>query len=159
MVNLPARSESVTIAAEPAAVWSAVTDLRAMARRSPELVGMWSFGRLKVGRSTVNLNRRGWFVWPTFSTITALTAPSPTTPGRFAFAVWPTDVEWSYEVAADGAGTRLSESRTAVIDPSLVVRATAKLALGGQAGHDDEIVDGMRATLDAIGSELSGPRA
>lgn len=155
MVNLPARAESVTIAAEPAAVWSAVTDLKAMARHSPELVGMWPLGRVRVGRSTVNLNRRSWFFWPTFSRVTAFTAPTATAPGRFAFTVWPTDVEWSYSVEPQADGTVLTERRTAVIDPSWVVRATAKFALGGQDGHDVEICDGMRATLGAIKGELS----
>jgi hypothetical protein len=154
MVNLPARSESITVPAAPAAVWSQVTDLRAMARRSPELVGMWVLGRPGPGRWSVNLNRRGWFCWPTIGRIVAWSAPDGDGRGRFAFTVWPTDVEWSYEVEATETGTRLTERRTAVVDPSLVVRLTARLALGGQEAHDDELVDGMRATLAAIEADV-----
>jgi hypothetical protein len=155
MVNLPARSEFIDVAAPPVVVWAAVTDLKAMSRRSPELVGMWPLGGLRAGRLTLNLNRRGWFFWPTLSRITDFTAPTPNSPGRFAFSVWPTDVEWSYEVQPQGDSTRLTEARTAVIDPSIAVRATAKFALGGQEGHDDEIIDGIQATLTAIKGELS----
>lgn len=155
MVDLPARSESIMLAAPPAEVWAAVTDLKAMARRSPELVGMWVLGGLRIGRWSVNLNRRGWFLWPTTSRITDHVSPTAETPGRFAFTVWPTEVEWSYEVQEQGTGTLLTERRTAVVDPSLVVRATARLALGGQAGHDDELIDGMKATLAAIEADLA----
>ncbi len=154
MVDLPALSESIVVTSPPPAVWAAVTDLDAMARRSPELVGMWLFGKPRVGRSSVNLNRRGLFLWPTFSSITQFAAPTDTTPGRFAFSVWPTDVEWSYEITPHGTGTLLTERRTAVVDPSLAIRITARLALGGQEGHDAEIRHGMVTTLAAIESDL-----
>lgn len=154
MGDQPAREVSLVVSATPQATWDAVTDLRAMSRRSPELVGMWVLGSPRAGRFTLNLNRRGWFFWPTTSRITDLTAPSDGAPGRFAFSVWPTDVEWSYEVSEHADGTLLTERRTAVVDASLVVRATARLALGGQDGHDDELVDGMRATLAAIEADV-----
>ncbi|MGA8852423.1 MAG: SRPBCC family protein [Aeromicrobium sp.] len=159
MSNQPALEVSIVLDAAPADVWAAVTDLKAMRRRSPELVGTWFLGAPRVGRRGINLNRRKAFFWPTLSRISQWTAPSDATPGVFGFHVWPTDVEWSYEVAPEGAGTRLTERRTAVVDPSLMVVATAKLALGGQDGHDAELVDGMQATVDAIAAELSPSRA
>lgn len=159
MSNQPAREASIVLDAPPAEVWAAVTDLTAMRRRSPELVGMWLMGAPKVGRRGINLNRRKGFFWPTTSRISQWLPPTATSDGVFGFEVWPSRVEWSYEVAPDGTGTRLTERRSAVIDPSLVVRATAKLALGGADGHDAELQDGMHATLAAIQSELSGQRA
>lgn len=159
MSTQPAREASISLHTPPADVWAAVTDLKAMRRRSPELVGMWLLGAPRVGRRGINLNRRKGFFWPTTSRISQWTEPTATTAGVFGFDVWPTNVEWSYEVAPQGTGTLLTERRSAVIDPNLVVRATAKLALGGQDGHDAEMHDGMRATLAAIESELSGSRA
>lgn len=155
MGDQPAREVSVVVPATTQQTWDAVTDLKAMRRRSPELVGMWVLGSLRTGRFALNLNRRGWFMWPTTSRITDFTPPGGAQHGRFAFTVWPTDVEWSYEVAEHPDGALLTERRTAVVDASLVVRATARLALGGQDGHDAEIADGMQATLDAIKDELS----
>ncbi len=159
MTDQPARDVSISLAAPPADVWSAVTDLRAMRRRSPELVGMWLLGAPRVGRRGINLNRRKGFVWPTTSRITQWTPPTATSAGVFGFDVWPANVEWSYEVVPEGAGTRLTERRSAVVDPNLVVKATARFALGGSDGHDAELVDGMKATLAAIETELSGPPA
>lgn len=152
----PPLESSVDIAAAPDAVWAAVSDVRAMKRRSPELVGMWLFGRPKVGRLGVNLNRRRGFVWPTTSRITRWKPPSNDNGrGAFTFHVWPTDVDWSYEIEpAEGGGTTLTERRTALDDPSLTVRLTARLALGGADGHDAELCDGMDRTLAAIKTEV-----
>lgn len=157
MVNLPALSESITVPASADAAWARVTDLRAMARRSPELVGMWVLGRggPDIGRVSINLNRRGWFAWPTLSRITDFSPPVGTSPGRIAFTVWPTDVEWSYEVHPEGSSARLVEARTPVVDPSWVVRAAARIGLGGQVAHEVEIAEGIRTTLANIEADLS----
>ncbi len=159
MSNQPAREASISLDAPPADVWAAVTDLKAMRRRSPELVGMWLLGAPKVGRRGINLNRRKGFVWPTTSRISQWKPPTGTTAGVFGFDVWPAQVEWSYVVEPEGAGTRLTERRSALVNPNLVVRATARFALGGSDSHDAELVDGMKATLAAIESELSGQPA
>lgn len=155
MSDLPPIESSVDIAASPDAVWAAVSDVKAMRRRSPELVGMWLLGKPKVGRRAINLNRRKGFVWPTTSRITRWKPPAQDNGrGAFTFHVWPTNVDWSYETEPHEGGTRLTERRTAVVNPSLVVRATAKLALGGQAGHDVELCDGIDKTLAAIKTEV-----
>ena len=159
MSNQPALESSVDVTATPGEAWAAVTDLRAMRRRSPELVGMWLLGRPKVGRRGVNLNRRGWFVWPTTSRITRWKDPAQDGGrGAFAFHVWPTDVEWSYDVEPTPRGTKVVERRTALTDPSLSVRLTARLALGGADSHDAELLAGMNATLAALKSEVETGR-
>ncbi|NRQ51196.1 SRPBCC family protein [Aeromicrobium stalagmiti] len=151
----PPLETSIEIAAPPAAVWAAVSDLGAMRRRSPELVGSWMIGRPRVGRRAVNLNRRGWFVWPTFTRITRWKDPARDSGrGALAFHVTPTDVEWSYELEPTaGGGTLLTERRSALVDPSLVVRLTAKVFLGGSDSHDVELLAGMDTTLAAIAAD------
>lgn len=156
----PPLSVSLEIAAPPAEVWAAVSDLGAMRRRSPELIGSWMLGRPGVGRRAVNLNRRKAFVWPTISRITRWKDPARDAGrGALAFHVIPTDVEWAYEIEPlpDG-GTLLTERRSALIDPSLIVRLVSKYAMGGADGHDVELLDGMRRTLAAIESEIVRPR-
>ncbi|MFI5425591.1 SRPBCC family protein [Aeromicrobium sp. UC242_57] len=153
----PPLEASIDIEASPDAVWAVVSDLAAMKRWSPELVGTWLRGRPGVGAKAVNLNRRKGFVWPTTSRITRWKDPANDSGrGALAFHVAPTDVEWSYELEPldGGSRTRLTERRTAVVDPSLVVRLTAKLALGGASSHDERLERGMKQTLSAIQSHL-----
>lgn len=153
----PALVSSVEIAATPDVVWAAVTDLKAMARRSPELVGMWLLGKPKVGRRSLNLNRRRGFMWPTTGRITQWKPPSNDNGrGAFVFHVWPTNVDWSYETDPTATGTQLVERRTALADASVPVRMTARFALGGADNHDRELRDGMDRTLAAIKSEVEG---
>jgi hypothetical protein len=155
----PPLEATIDVAASPDEVWAAVSDLRAMRRRSPELVGMWLLGRPAVGRRGINLNRRKAVVWPTTSRIVQWKPPSlDQGRGAFRFHVWPTNVEWSYELTPHEGGTRLVERRTALVNPSLVVRLMARVALGGADSHDSELCDGMDATLAAIKADVEGPR-
>lgn len=152
----PPLEASIDLAAPPAAVWAVVSDLKAMKDRSPELVRTWLRGRPGVGVRAVNLNRRKGFIWPTTSRITRWKDPAQDSGrGALAFHVWPTNVEWSYEIEPTDGGTRLTERRTALVNPSLVVRMTAKLALGGAETHDKELEMGMKKTLVAIQAALA----
>jgi hypothetical protein len=151
----PALDASIHVAATPDEVWAAVSDLKAMRRRSPELVGTWLFGRPRAGRRGVNLNRRKGFVWPTTSRIVQWKPPAlDNGRGVFRFHVWPTNVDWSYEIEPADGGTLLTERRTALPHPSLSVRLTARIALGGADAHDAELRDGMERTLAAIKADL-----
>ena len=156
MGNQPAREVSVVVPASPQQTWDAVTDIKAMRRRSPELVGMWFLGAPREGRFAVNLNRNGWVVWPTTSRVSQWVSPEADRAGVFGFTVWPTDVEWSYVVEPHADGTLLTQRRTAVIDSSALVRGFARIGLGGQDAHDVELAEGMQITVDAIRSELAG---
>lgn len=151
----PPLEESIEVAAPPAEVWAAVSDLKAMKGRSPELVRTFLLGRPKIGARAVNLNRRKGVVWPTLTRITRWKDPARDGGrGALAFYVFPSDVEWSYELEPTDTGTRVRERRSAVVDPSLAMRIVAKYALGGADRHDAELHDGMRRTLAALKAEL-----
>lgn len=146
---------SIDIGATPDVVWDAVSDLRAMERNSPELLRTWMRGKPKVGRRALNLNRRKAMIWPTRSRITQWKPPAlDSGHGALAFEVMPTDVVWSYELEPTATGTRLTERRTALVQPSTVVRLTARWALGGAENHDIELLAGMEETLTKIKAEL-----
>jgi hypothetical protein len=151
----PPLEAEIEIAATPDEVWAAISDVSSMKKRSPELVMMRTFGKPKVGRRSLNINRRKGFAWPTTGRITRWKPPTNDGGnGSFEFHVWPTNVEWSYELEPSATGTRVVERRTALPDPSLSVRLTAKWALGGADNHDVELLAGMHATLAALKSEV-----
>ncbi len=153
----PSLEAEIEIAAAPEAVWAALSDVSSMKRRSPELVTMRTLGRPEVGRRSININRRKGFAWPTTSRITRWKPPTNDGGnGSFAFHVWPTDVEWSYDLEPTPAGTRVIERRTAMPNPSLSVRLTARWALGGADSHDVELLAGMNATLLALKADVEG---
>lgn len=147
----PPLEASVEIDATPDEVWAAAADLDAMCRRSPELIRTWMRGRPAVGRRAIHLNRRKAIVWPTSSRITRWKDPARDSGrGAFSFHVMPTDVEWSYELEPIPGGTLLTERRSALTNPSRIVRLASKYALGGADAHDVELLAGMHRTLAAI---------
>jgi hypothetical protein len=153
----PPLEAEIEIAAKPDEVWAALSDVSSMKKRSPELVMMRLVGKPKVGRRGLNLNRRKAVVWPTTSRITRWKPPANDGGnGSFAFHVWPTDVEWSYDLEPTPTGTRVIERRTALPHPSLTVRLTAKWALGGADNHDVELLAGMKATLATLKADVEG---
>lgn len=150
---------SLEIAAAPETVWSALSDLGAMKDRSPEVIGMWLFGAPRVGSRGINVNRRKGFIWPTTTRITQWKPPSlDNGRGALAFHVGPTDAVWSYELEPTATGTLVTERRSALPNPSLVVRLTARWALGGAESHDAELVAGMHQTLRALKATLETRR-
>jgi uncharacterized protein YndB with AHSA1/START domain len=64
----------VDIDAPPQRVWAAVGDVTRMPEWSPELRRLVRLGSrpTRVGTTLLGLNRRGWVVWPTTSTVTRL---------------------------------------------------------------------------------------
>lgn len=151
----PPLEAEIEIAASPDEVWAAISEVASMKKRSPELVMMRTLGKPKVGRRSLNINRRKGFAWPTTGRITRWKPPTNDGGnGSFAFHVWPTDVEWSYDLEPTSTGTRVVERRTALPDPTLSVRLTAKWALGGADNHDVELLAGMHATLAALKLEV-----
>lgn len=146
----PLEAETV-VAAPVEVVWSALSDLRAMPRRSPETIAMLGRSAPRVGSRTLNLNRRRLVVWPTLGRITQWKPPTHDGAAALAFAVWPSDVEWSYELTADAAGgTRVRERRSALADPRPIVRFAQTRLLGGAREHDAELLAGMHRTLAAL---------
>jgi uncharacterized protein YndB with AHSA1/START domain len=138
-------SASVEVAAPPAAVWDVVGDVRQMPRWSPELrrLVVLGSGPVRVGTTLLGVNRRRWVVWPTTSKVTRLE------PGRaVAWRTRESGATWTYELAATPVGTRLTGRRDL---PAFTLGTTVLgPVIGGAAGHDRELADGIRTTLERI---------
>jgi len=136
---------SVDIAAPPTLVWAVVGDVTRMPEWSPELRRLVVVGRrpVSVGSTLLGLNRRGWVAWPTTSTVTRLEPQK-----ALAWRTRESGATWTYELEATPTGTRLTGRR----DLPGYSRATTLMgpAIGGAAGHDQELADGIRTTLERI---------
>ena len=133
-----------TIAAPPDRVWALLTDFSRMPEWSPELVRMVPLkpGGLRVGQWYLGINRRKAVVWPTRSVVSRLEA------GRaVAWDTTSSGARWIWELAADGAGTRVVHRRPVPRRVTWMSRAFAPLALGGSESHADELEAGMAATV------------
>lgn len=104
-------SRSTDVAAPPERVWELVSDLPGMGEFSPENAGgSWRGGASgpAVGAVFLGRNRSGLRRWSTRSTVTRCE------PGRaFAFSVRSVGLpvaEWSYELAPEGDGCRVTET-------------------------------------------------
>ncbi|BBZ36000.1 SRPBCC family protein [Mycolicibacterium confluentis] len=108
--GLPAASSDVTIDAPPAAVYSVITDLSAMAELAEETVAMkWHRGdSAQPGAVFKGTNRSGKRSWTTTCTVT------DAEPGRvFAFDVKSLVVpvaHWRYEITPTEQGCTVTES-------------------------------------------------
>jgi Polyketide cyclase / dehydrase and lipid transport len=104
----PDVAESIVIGVPPSQAYQAVTDVRRMARWSPECFGVWIYRR-RAGQPTrfVGFNRRKGFVW--FTTCKVLIAD----PDReFAFDVFTFGMpvaRWGYRFAPSPGGTEITE--------------------------------------------------
>lgn len=147
----PAPSDEVSLRIEaPAArVWELVTDPAGMGRLSPECTGgAWLDGSTApvVGARFKGTNKRGFARWSTTNTVVSA-EPNEV----FAFETKQSSTRWRYRLEADGPdATVVTESREAFAPRSFVAKAFATLALGGVASHEDEVRDGMRATLERL---------
>jgi uncharacterized protein YndB with AHSA1/START domain len=142
-----------TIAAPPAAVWAALTDLRRMPEWSPELLRMLPLkpGGLRKGQQYLGLNRRKAAIWPTRSVVSVLE------PGRtLAWDTRSSGARWIYELSADGAGTRVVQRRPVPRRITVLSRIFAPLFLGGSDGHADELEQGMVQTLARLKAAVEG---
>jgi uncharacterized protein YndB with AHSA1/START domain len=142
-------SASVHIDAPPERVWEVVGDVARMPEWSPELRRLVVLGRgpVAVGSTLLGLNRRGWVAWPTTSKVTRLE------PGRaVAWRTRESGATWTYEIEPADAGTRLTGRR----DLPAYTRGTSLLGpvIGGAAGHDRELAEGIRTTLERIKAAL-----
>ncbi len=97
----------VFIDAPPDLVYGVVTDVTRMGEWSPETVKcVWLDGATSpaVGAKFKGTNKRGWVSWSTKPTVVVAD------PGReFSFDVG-NDTKWTYRFAAEGTGTRLTET-------------------------------------------------
>ena len=78
-------------------------------------------------------------------------------PGEaFAFETQQSGTRWTYRFEPDGDGTIVTESRAAWRSRPLVAKVFSAIALGGVADHDDEMRDGMLATLERLKAVAEG---
>jgi hypothetical protein len=137
---------SIAIDATPERAYALVSDMRALARLSPECWAVWRFGRTYVG-----WNRRGPIVWATSCRVRVAV------PGEeFAFDVssfgWPV-ARWGFRFVASGAGVIVTESwrdrRGRVMDG--VGWAITFAPPGDRADMNRR---GMRTTLERLKARL-----
>lgn len=119
-----------------------------MGRISPECTGgRWIGSPLgpAVGARFLGFNRRGPVRWFTVNRVVAAD------PGRaFAFETRGSATLWSYRFEPDGDGTLVTESRAPAGQRPLGAKLFASMLLGGVDEHDEEMRDGMRATLERL---------
>ncbi len=144
----PSDSATVRMDAPADRVYAIVADVTQMGRLSPECTGGRWLGSPKgpaVGARFVGFNKRGLFRW--FTTNKVVVAD----PGReFTFDTQQSGTRWSYRMEPDGDATIVTESRAPWRDRPLVARLTTRLFLGGVDEHEDELRDGLQATLERL---------
>jgi uncharacterized protein YndB with AHSA1/START domain len=137
----------ITIDAPPERVWSVITDTRALAEASPELMAMTPLrrGGFRTGQQYIGWNRRKLAVWPTRNVVVDAEPHR-----RLAWETRTTGVRWVYELEPAGAGTRLVERREFLREMPVVGRLFAKALLGGVEEHADELEVGLGQTLTRL---------
>lgn len=138
-------SASVEVAASPDAVWAVVSDVTRMPEWSPELRRLFVIGSKepRVGMNLVGINRRKFVAWPTTSKVVRFE------PGRaVAWKTRESGATWTYELERTASGTRITGRRDL---PGFTLGTTLMApVIGGAEGHDRELADGIRSTLERI---------
>ena len=142
-----------TIAAPPATVWAALTDLKNLPDWSPELLTMIPLkpGGLKLGQQYLGLNRRKAMIWPTRNVVAELEPEK-----ALAWDTKTSGARWIYELSPDGAGTKVVHRRPVPKKLTMVSKLFAPVALGGSDGHADELEGHMATTLERIKATVEG---
>ena len=136
---------TVEVAAPPAKVWALVSDLRNMARWSPQVVKTFVKSPVGEGSTMFNLNRRKLLVWPTQAKVVRFVPEQ-----EIAFRVKENFTVWSYQLEPTATGTRITSRREAPQGISDLSVGLTKRALGGVDVFTEELQRGMRETLEKI---------
>ncbi|MGH3358571.1 MAG: SRPBCC family protein [Nocardioidaceae bacterium] len=139
---------STEVDAPPERVWEIVSDLKRMGEWSPQCRRMVVFGEVRPGARTLNLNRKGVLMWPTSAKVVAL-APEE----RIAFRITENKTLWSYTLEATENGTKVTERREVPNGTTGLSQFFIRRFLGGNAGLERDLLDGMEATLARIKTE------
>lgn len=139
---------SIDIAAPPEKVWAIVSDLKRMGEWSPQCRKMRVSGPVDVGTKTMNLNQKGWRVWPTTSKVIRFEPNS-----EIAFRINENRTIWSYELSGSGETTTVTERRQAPNGTTKVSQFLIKYLMGGTEPFEKELAEGMNATLARIKRE------
>ena len=146
LLNVAPLEATIEIAAPPAKVWALVSDLRNMSRWSPQCAKTFVLGgETRVGARMINVNRRGFLVWPTQATVVRFSPER-----EVAFRVKENFTVWSYELEPTETGTRLTSRREAPHGISDLSVGLTKVAFGGVESFAEELVAGMNETLRKI---------
>ncbi len=144
----PSDEVSLHIDAPPERVYEIVTDIAEMGRLSPECVGgQWLAGATgpAVGARFKGRNKRGLARWSTTNEVVEAD------PGRgFSFKTLQSGYQWTYRMEPDATGTLVTERRAPFKDRPLVAKLFTQVLLGGEQGHEEELRDGMRQTLERV---------
>lgn len=143
----PLLQAQIDIDAPPATVWALISDFRRMPQWSPQCRRMKSFGLLRPGTRTLNLNRRSGLWWPTTATVVEVILER-----KLAFRVDTNRTIWTYELEPHGNGTRVVESRHAENGVSAYSSLSINAFLGGTTNFERELLEGMNASLARIKS-------
>lgn len=143
----PLLQAQVDINAPVSTVWALISDVRRMPQWSPQCRWMRPLGEVRPGTRTLNLNRRKLLLWPTTSTVVEMIPDR-----KLAFRVNVNNTIWSYELTPIPGGTRVVESRHAENGVKPVSAAAVNGLFGGTAGFEQELVEGMNASLAKIKS-------
>jgi hypothetical protein len=139
---------SLWIEAPPERIYAIVSDITQMGQLSPECTGgRWLGGATgpEVGARFKGTNRRGFVRWSTTNTVVQAD------PARaFAFDTKQSGTRWTYELEPDGDGTIVTERRAPFTARPLVAKVTSTVFLGGMAEHEDEMRQGLQATLERL---------
>lgn len=141
----PLLQAQIDIDAPVSTVWGLISDLRRMPEWSPQCRLMKTVGPLRAGTRTINLNRRKFMFWPTTSRIVEVIPQQ-----KLAFRVDANNTIWSYELEPTETGTRVTESRHAENGVTAVSNALVNTFFGGVPSFEDELVEGMNASLARI---------
>ena len=145
-------SATVEVQASPEEVWAVVSDLGRMPEFSPELRKAFVIGRPGVGANIIGINKRGLAVWPTTSRVVRWE------PGRaVAWKVRESGATWVYELEPSGSGTAVTGRRVLRrFTPGTTLMVPI---IGGAEGHDRELAEGIRTTLERIKATVEATAA
>ncbi len=150
-------SASIEIAAPPAQVWAQVSDLRNMAKWSPQTAKSFRRGGEGLGAKFLNVNRKGALVWPTQSKVVRFTEPDTATAGEIAWRVKENFTIWSLKVAPNASGgSTLTSTREAPEGISDVSVKLTKAVFGGVPKFTDQLQADMGVTLAKIKASVEG---
>ena len=141
----PLLQTHVDINAPASKVWALISDFRRMPEWSPQCRWMRPFGPLRAGTRTLNLNRRNRIFWPTTCTVVEVVPAK-----KVAFRVDTNRTIWSYELEANGQGTRVTESRHAENGVNAFSNLSVNALFDGTANFERELLEGMNTSLARI---------
>lgn len=141
----PILQAQIDINAPVSRVWDLVSDVSNMPQWSPQCRYMKAIGGVRPGARTINFNRRGMMFWPTTCRIIEVVPRK-----KLSFRVNENNTVWSYELEPTEAGTRLTEIRNAENGTTPVSNFLVNKFMGGVPSFEDELVEGMNATLSRI---------